>query len=196
MMTEQTFHEPVLKVADLVDHPGASRPVDLVLDAPDDLRIDLAEVRPPLRLHGVLESVVDGLLLRGTLSASLRLSCARCLADVEADVEVEVTELFNDPARLLADFDEVVEEGYEILDGQIDVEVLLRDALAPAVPYQPLCDPACKGLCAVCGTNRNEAECDCVDEWTDSRWAVLETLRLADTPQPDRQDASGDPGQT
>ena len=61
----------------------------------------------------------------------------------------------------------------------IDLDTLLRDALVPAVPYRPLCDPDCKGLCASCGVNRNETTCDCVDVTVDARWSALEGLRLS-----------------
>jgi uncharacterized protein len=46
------------------------------------------------------------------------------------------------------------------------------------VPYQPLCDAACRGLCPVCGANRNEVDCDCAEPAGDPRWAALEGLRL------------------
>ena len=169
----------LLRVADLLDRPGASRRVDLALPAPGDLALDLAEVVGDIRLEGVVESVVDGLLVRGELSATLAMPCARCLTDMTADVTADVVELFTDPADA-ADDDEV-EAGYEIHDdATINLDTLLRDALVPAVPYRPLCNEDCQGLCAQCGTNRNEAHCDCVDVRTDARWAALEGLQLRD----------------
>lgn len=167
-------HETVLAVTDLVDRPGASRLVDLAVDVPDGLSLPLVDVDEPLRLAGVIESVVDGLLVRGRLVAHVRLSCARCLAAVEEDVQADVVEHFAVPAGL----DEDPEVGYEIHEGTIDLDTLLRDALAPATPYQPLCRADCLGLCASCGANRNEVSCDCADRDTDPRWAPLAGLRL------------------
>lgn len=168
----------VVKVADLLDQPGASRRVDLCVGAPDDLVLPLVDIAGPLRLTGVLESVVDGLLVRGRLTVAVRLACARCLADVEDVLASDVTELFSDPARL--DLDDEVEAGYEVREGLIDLDALLRDSLVPAVPYQPLCQSECPGLCTSCGADLNHDDCGCVDLATDPRWAALEGLRLSD----------------
>ena len=149
------------------------------MPVPDDLSLDLAEVVGDAELEGVVESVVDGLLVRAELSATLAMACARCLKDMTADIAVDVVELFTDPAKTEDDVE--VEVGYEINDdATISLDTLLRDALVPAVPYRPLCDDDCQGLCAQCGTNRNEADCDCVDVRTDARWAALEGLQLRD----------------
>lgn len=177
------LHDTVLPVSELIDQPGVSRRVDLALPVPQGLDLPLVEVVEPVRLTGEVASVVEGLLVRGVLRAQLRPQCARCLADLQVDTASDVVELFTDPSR--ADrwpsahaSGDVVEEGYEIVDGRIDLDTLLRDALLPAVPYQPLCDPACRGLCPTCGANRNDADCACAQEQTDSRWAALEGLRL------------------
>lgn len=168
----------ILRVADLIDRPGASRRVDVALPPAPDLDLDLARLLGDIRFDGVVESVVDGLLVRGVVSADLAMACARCLTDLDEHVDVDVVELFTDPAA--AESVEDVDAGYEIGDGTIDLDTLLRDALVPAVPYRPLCDDDCKGLCAQCGVNRNDATCNCVDISTDARWAALESLRLSD----------------
>lgn len=168
----------LIRVADLLNRPGASRRIDLPVDAPEGLVLDLAELTGPLRLAGVIESVVDGLLVRATLTAPLQMACARCLKPVETTVSTDVVELFSDPAR--ADEPGDIEAGYEIAETEIDLDTLLRDALVPAVPYRPLCDEACAGLCPTCGVDRNEAQCECTDVSADPRWAALERLRLPD----------------
>ena len=167
----------IVSVADLVGRPGASRRLDMEVAPPDDLERPLLRLSHPLRLEGVLESVVDGILVRGTLSTVIEAECGRCLEDMRQDVASEVVELFRDPAEI--DPDDELEAGYEIRDAQIDLDVLVRDALAPALPYSPVCDEDCKGLCPTCGTNLNEASCDCTDTSTDARWAALEALRLS-----------------
>jgi uncharacterized protein len=173
-------NDRILKVADLVDHPGASRPLDLRLAVPEDLDLPLVDVLTPVHLAGVLESVVDGLLVRGTLTATMRMACARCLIAVEADVAPAVTELFADPRRYPVEEADELEAGYEILEGTLDLDTLLRDALVPAAPLQPLCRPDCAGLCSECGARLNETSCNCEDTTFDARWAALEQLRLPD----------------
>jgi uncharacterized protein len=167
-----------MRVADLIDRPGASRRVHVALPPAHDLHLDMATLLGSVHLDGVIESVVEGLLVRGAVSGEMVMACARCLADLQQHVAADVVELFSDPAD--AESPEDVEAGYEITDGTIDLDMMIRDALVPAVPYRPLCRAECRGLCAQCGINRNDAECACVDENTDARWAALEGLQLTD----------------
>lgn len=168
------FSDQKVKVPDLLGRPGTSRRLELAMPAPTDFDTRLADVGDTVTVRGVLESVVDGLLLRGQLSASLRMSCARCLTELDVDTAVDVVELFVDPVTT----DDTVEEGYEIVDDHIDLDTLMRDALAEGVPYRALCDEGCRGLCDRCGANLNEVECDCTEDVSDPRWAALENLRL------------------
>ena len=171
-------HDTVLKVVDIVGHPGSSRPLDLALGVPDQLDLPVAEVSEPVLMQGVIESVVEGLLVRGALSAALRLECARCLEPLEGKVRADFAELFSDPDDV-EDAD-AIDPGYEIAEGTIDVVTLLRDTLVPSVPLQPLCQVACAGLCPTCGANWNQAECGCADEVSDPRWQALQQLDLPD----------------
>ena len=170
----------VLDVHDLVDEPGTSRPVHGRLPVPGGLELPLAHVRD-LRIDVVLESVVDGILFRGEIGTDLTLSCSRCLEPIQADVVSPVMELYGDPARIDVE-EEEVEEGFELADGQIDLDPLLRDVIAAAVPIQPRCREDCQGLCPMCGANRNLVECDCGTDETDPRWSALQRLQLPTDP--------------
>jgi uncharacterized protein len=166
----------IVHIADLIDRPGVSRRVDLAI--PADVELDMATLVGDVRLEGVLESVVEGILVRAELSAEIGAACSRCLADLQEGVTADVVELFIDPVG--AEDPDDLEAGYEITDATINLDTLIRDALVPAVPYRPLCTQDCKGLCAQCGVNRNETECSCVDVTVDARWAALEGLQLRD----------------
>ena len=54
---------------------------------------------------------------------------------------------------------------------------LLRSETDLALPMKPLCRPDCRGLCPVCGGNKNVTECRCETRGTDPRLAPLEALR-------------------
>lgn len=164
-----------LDISDLLDRPGASRPLALELAVPEGLEMPLVEGVERLRLDGVLESLVDGVLVRGTLSARIDVACARCLTPIELDTSADVAELYMEP-------DTDVEPGYEVRDGLIDLDPLVRDALLPMLPVAPRCRPDCQGLCPTCGVNRNVEDCDCTEPVPDSRWGALEALRLPDLP--------------
>ena len=48
-----------------------------------------------------------------------------------------------------------------------------------ALPDYVLCDPACKGLCPVCGADLNDGECGCERTVPDPRLAALKDLKLS-----------------
>jgi len=181
----------VVSVADLVGRPGVSRTLSMTVEPPKDLEQPVLRMDAPVQIEGVLESVVDGILFRGTATTTIQTNCSRCLADLEMVMEAEVIELFRDPAEV--DPDDELEAGYEIQDTQIDLDVMVRDALAPALPYSPVCDEDCRGLCPTCGINRNEGSCTCTDITTDDRWAALEALRLPSDSSDDAEDVERGP---
>lgn len=165
------------RVLSVRDHPGRSRPLALELAPPEGLDLPLVDLDDDLRLHGVLESVVDGILVRGDVVARASMVCARCLTALEnRTLSVSVIEHFADPARAENPAD--VEPGYVVADEAIDLDTLLRDALAAVAPIAPRCRPDCAGLCPTCGSDRNLTACDCGGTEPDPRWAALERLRL------------------
>jgi uncharacterized protein len=43
--------------------------------------------------------------------------------------------------------------------GELDLSTELRDELVLAIPFNPLCDEGCRGICPLCGNNRNLVPC-------------------------------------
>lgn len=167
---------PILDVAVVFGSPGASRRLALGLPVPGDLDLPLVRLDEPIALDGVVEGMVDGVVVRGTVRARAEAACGRCLTAVGQEVEAPVAELFADPADV--EDPEDIEPGYAIADGLIDLDTLLRDALVAAVPAVVHCRPDCAGLCPSCGVDRNTTTCGCGDEVRDTRWTALEGLRV------------------
>ena len=67
---------------------------------------------------------------------------------------------------------------YQVHDGAIDIEPMVRDAVLLSMPFSPLCKPDCAGLCPRCGGDRNLGECTCGPELADERWSVLNEIRF------------------
>jgi uncharacterized protein len=165
-------------VRELLLHPGASRNHRLDREV-EGLRLELAAVPEGAHLQAdlLLESVVEGILVSGTLTGPLRLTCARCLTEFDGALEVDVQELFARPGP------EVGPDEYALsAEDSIDLEPLVRDNVLPALPFSPLCRPGCLGLCERCGGDRNLGECQCTDDPVDARWAPLDAL-FADAPE-------------
>lgn len=59
----------------------------------------------------------------------------------------------------------------------IDPEDILREQLSLGLPSRLLCDEGCKGLCPLCGGNRNRGECKCPPKKAENVFAVLESMK-------------------
>ena len=92
---------------------------------------------------------MEGVLVTGTARAGLEGECARCLEPISDEIEVRFQELFVYDDREV-DPDEELEVS-KLRDDLVDLEPLLRDAVVLALPFQPLCEDDCPGLCAECG---------------------------------------------
>jgi uncharacterized protein len=112
-----------------------------------------------------------GLLVQVKMHAQMMSECVRCLQDFPLPLDIEFTELYAFSADSNTDSELILPES-----GQIDLRPLVREEMLLAVPINPLCDPECKGLCPICGENRNEIECDHEIEVIDPRLSVLKSL--------------------
>jgi len=160
-----------IPLAAALRHPGNARPVTLTARL-DDLSGVAAEVVPgsPIEVDLVLERVPEGIVVRGTLTATWGAACSRCLEPVSGEISVHVDELFET--------EPLEGETYKLDEDVIDLEPMVRDALLLELPLAPLCAADCAGLCATCGVNRNLTRCDCVTQEIDPRWAALRSLEL------------------
>ena len=118
--------------------------------------------------------------LAGRLDAALELGCCRCLGSFPWVVGVDVDLLYL-PASDNTGAGEVRIEESDLhtayyRDDQIDLGQLMEEQFQLALPMKPLCRTDCRGLCAVCGGNRNTTACQCVARWDDPRLAVLKDL--------------------
>jgi len=149
------------------EHVGYSR--DFLFDIPA-LRLDDLPLRH-IRGRVVVTRTPQGLLFQAHLEATTPAECVRCLESFEQPLQTDFTELYAFLRKNMG------ESGLLYPDsGQIDLAPLVREYMWLAFPIKPLCDPECKGLCPVCGINRNVETCDHHQEQIDPRLAILGTL--------------------
>ena len=138
--------------------------------------------RPALKF----EATRDGVKLRlaGTLSASVRVFCGRCLAAIDIPVDEGFDLMYLPPLTSTREGDER-ELAMEDLDvgfyqnDVIDLDDLVREQIELALPMTRLCSDDCRGLCPACGENLNQAQCSCKTELIDPRLAALKDLKLS-----------------
>jgi uncharacterized protein len=161
----------VVNVADLLHRRGARRPERLVAPSLPGLAVVGTVVSPdvPTTVDVDLESVSDGILVTGSVTARWRGECRRCLVDVTGVARGEFRELFEPDAR--------EGETYPLRHEHIDLEPLARETLLLELPLAPLCRDDCRGLCPTCGADLNQGACGCATAGRDPRWAALDELR-------------------
>jgi uncharacterized protein len=158
LRVERSGHLPGLSVLGVSVPPDAEVSVDVTIEGMDD----------------------RSLVANGRVSTRWTAECSRCLRPISGTVTAEVRELFEDPARGAPEGDGSAvgdEDIYPLHGEQVDLEPLARDAVLLALPPAPLCAEDCAGLCPVCGSDRNEADCGCDTTVRDERWAALDVLK-------------------
>ncbi len=167
----------VLDTRDLPRRPGSMREVHRTAPAPADLGLELIGVPAgaELALDLRLESVSEGVLVSGTVTAPVEGECGRCLREISETEEVTIQELYAYPDSTT---DETTDEDeVSRLQGDlIDLEPVLRDAVVLALPTNPLCREDCPGLCPDCGLRWEDLPAGHNHEQTDPRWAALSKL--------------------
>ena len=148
-------------------------PVRQTVDSPSRIGLDLIAIQPgaPLDLDLRLESVSEGVLVTGTVTAPTSGECSRCLSPIQGRVQVDLTELFAYPDSATEATTEEDEVGHVVAE-TIDLEQPIVDAVGLELPFTPVCSADCPGLCPQCGVPL-AAEPDHRHDQIDPRWAKL-----------------------
>jgi uncharacterized protein len=155
-------------------------------------------------IRGVLEgleataSAKDGLLavrgsksgtdvvVHGTLDATLRVPCARCLEPFDTVIHSDISVLYV-PGSKLTDAGPDGEVEYTLDDAQADtlpydgetvvLDDLVRDELLLGVPMIPLCSEGCPGMSPAPETDAKAAPANAKEKPIDPRLAPLLAFR-------------------
>lgn len=125
-----------------------------------ELRGGSEEIRVSGHLEGVMES-----------DCSRCLEPARCAFD--GDFSLDYLPVDQSPHAAATGFAEKESDiGY--YEGEVlDLADVLREQVLLWLPMQWVCRQDCRGICPVCGGNRNEEWCECQEGTGDPRWAAL-----------------------
>lgn len=110
----------------------------------------------------------------GSVSLVFDTRCDRCLSPVQTVVPLSFDRVvFSPDAEVTEDDDAEVSfmEGW-----QLDADAFVLDELLVSWPAKILCKEDCKGVCPVCGQNRNERDCGCNTFVPDPRFANLQEI--------------------
>ena len=137
----------------------------------------------PLRAEFTVLVQDEGVLIRGSVTGRVALSCTRCAEDAVVGINQQVDTYEPFPPE--DDDEDGLDVDQELLryapSGQgleMNLAALAWEEFLLALPMKPLCDPACKGLCPSCGVNKNTASCSCGTDAADPRMAPLRGLKV------------------
>lgn len=153
---------------------------------PGEIDFDQPTIRQvsPLHTEGVAEllnNTLGELRIKGKLDIGLETDCDRCLEPVPHRLATDF-DLFYRPATTgVAGHEVELDEGESLIgfyqDDGIALGDILREHILLSIPMQMVCRESCRGICPVCGINRNTGDCQCESKPADDRWSALRELR-------------------
>ena len=119
----------------------------------------------PLKAAGKVELVTGALgeiRVKGHVTVRMEADCDRCLeraaVPIDSDFELYYRPVAEGYGEEVALDESEAEMGFYEGDG-IELEDVLREFVLLTLPMQRVCSEDCKGICPVCGQNRNQKEC-------------------------------------
>jgi DUF177 domain-containing protein len=165
----------IVRISEIPDEGlQVESPEDLGAVYPDEgWRLDSVD------LH--IERRGGDVVVTGGFRATVELQCSRCLEPLVSRVAPDVDlHLVPTTPGVRREKVELTPDDLELdfhKGDELDVAGLLRSETDLALPMKPLCRPDCRGLCPVCGGNRNVTACACDARGPDPRLTPLEALR-------------------
>jgi uncharacterized protein len=159
-----------------------SKTVDTEID-PKEIELELENVRTvsPIHLVCAIEHSDFRTNVDGTIAAQLDIDCTRCLEAVKVPLEFTFDVEFVDAAHFGSSGEHEIDAKDLSTDAlfseQLDLNDLIREQILLSLPERVFCKEDCKGLCEICGTNRNLKDCNCSETEVDPRWSALKDLK-------------------
>ncbi len=161
-----------LNLLPILNCDGKRMPIDasIKLTQSDN---DEFQILGEVLLKGEVANIGGSLELAAKGYAKLERICDRCVEPYVFEINFPVEERMKkiDTEDVSEDSDVLLIEG-----SSIDLAELTYTGLCLNIPSKSLCDEECKGLCPICGGNRNKQSCKCDDRPTDPRFDVLDQL--------------------
>ena len=131
----------------------------------------------PLMVRGAANLLGGEIEIRGRLSTTMEMSCARCLDPVRHPVDKDFDLVYRSIRAMTRGDEFEVPRGEEELgfyrgDGLL-LEDVAKEQVLLSLPMKIVCRSDCSGLCPQCGCNLNREACGCASRRMDSRWEGL-----------------------
>ena len=160
-----------INIASVLRNEGAVKPFSETVELGRfDLMGSTLRFQRPLSVNGKILNIGGTLEISAQIEGEYTTQCSRCGEEVEMTLSAELFESVEN------DFSDVDDECISISGNIIDITGSVNACIFNSIPLQFLCSDECRGLCPVCGVNRNKQECNCDETVYDPRFAIFRNL--------------------
>lgn len=162
----------IINFSDLLSKKNRKKEISLSFEL-EPFEFEGEEIRAieKVDVKGVAISEKDVILIEASIKTKLKLNCSRCLDTFIYPIDIDIEERFTKSKELQED-----EELIFVEDDTLDIIQIVENCIISTLPIKRLCKEDCKGLCSVCGANKNVENCSCLDYDVDVRLAKLREL--------------------
>ncbi|MCX8007831.1 MAG: DUF177 domain-containing protein [Coriobacteriia bacterium] len=126
----------------------------------------------PVHVDITLTYAGTAVVAEGTVDATVRTACVRCLGDVDLAIHGAIEGFYIQHGT---EHDLPEEQEYEFIEGTaVDVLPAVRSALILELPFAPVHPGGCQAVCPQCGEGVDS--CMCGPEGSDSPFSALKDL--------------------
>ena len=146
----------ILDLEPIFNTEGFGQDFNFTLDLSEETLEGVRAFQTPVEVAGRVENQTGIVELHAAAVCTLSLCCDRCAKPITPVFHIPI-----DHTLVTSLNDETNDALYLVEDLRFELDPLVRKDLFLSLPAKFLCRPDCKGLCPVCGKNRNETECGC-----------------------------------
>lgn len=118
------------------------------------------------------------IILNCSLQITVKQVCDRCTVEFEDVIETDFKNIYFLTGHKMNNGED--ESGIYYLssnDDKIDLSDDTIENVLLVIPMKVLCKEDCKGLCSICGINKNKEECNCISDTSNPVWEKLLKLK-------------------
>lgn len=124
----------------------------------------------PINVSGYVINYEGKIHLQMNIKTIIERICSRCLNIYRDEIDIDANYIYAKDI-------ENTNEDLNLFSGDsIEIADIVLDEITSQMSMKPLCKNDCKGLCTVCGNNKNLIDCKCVIEEIDPRLQILKSL--------------------
>ncbi|MBQ7579526.1 MAG: DUF177 domain-containing protein [Clostridia bacterium] len=142
-----------LDIKPLIAFAGESFEVCLEKELPSNLMGNNPyKFMGPAKLDATARYNEGSVEIKGNIIVPIKYVCSKCGAPFEENLFIDINE------KIVENDDD---EHFMLLGDLVDFNEIISQIVALNIPTMALCRKNCKGICPVCGKNRNEEDCSC-----------------------------------